>query len=91
MELPLVDAGQEQHICGSQATNVKSRRFYLVTRPSSCPAPEARVRAYRVERPRASDAIAVSLRDAFSRDPGLPEDMAAILRCLNRHDISITR
>lgn len=87
----LADSEQQQHIQASQATNVKSRRFYLVTRPSSCSAPEARARAYRVERPRASDAIAVSLRDAFSREPGLPEDMAAILRCLNRHEISMTR
>jgi hypothetical protein len=54
-------------------------------------APEVHARAYRVERPRASDAIAVSLRDAFSREPGLPEDMAAMLRCLNRHHISISR
>jgi hypothetical protein len=69
---------------------VKSRRFYLVTRPPSCPAPEAVARAYRVERPRASDAIAISLRDAFARDSGLPEDMAAILHRLNRHDISMT-
>jgi len=60
-----------------------------VTRSSSRSAPEAHGRAYRVERPRASDAIALSLRDAFSREPGLPEDMAAILRNLNRPDISI--
>jgi hypothetical protein len=60
-----------------------------VTRSSSCSAPEANGRAYRVERPRASDAIALSLRDAFSREPSLPEDMAAILRHLNRLDVSI--
>lgn len=60
-----------------------------MTRSSSCSAPEANGRAYRVERPRASDAIALSLRDAFAREPGLPEDMAAILRCLNRPDASI--
>jgi hypothetical protein len=60
-----------------------------VTRSSSCSAPEANGRAYRVERPRASDAIALSLRDAFSREPGLPEDMIAMLRCLNRPDVSI--
>ncbi|WP_158298788.1 hypothetical protein [Sphingomonas psychrotolerans] len=41
------------------------------------------MRAYRVERPRASDAIALSLRDAFERDSGLPEDMAALLGRLN--------
>lgn len=62
-----------------------------MTRSSFQSAPEAQARAYRVERPRASDAIAVSLRDAFTRDSGLPEDMAAMLRCLNRHDISITQ
>ena len=55
-----------------------------MTRTSSFSAPEAHGRAYRVERPRASDAIAVSLRDAFDRDTGLPEDMAALLRRLNQ-------
>jgi hypothetical protein len=60
-----------------------------VTRSSSCSAPEANGRAYRVERPRTSDAIALSLRDAFSREPGLPEDMIAMLRRLNRPDASI--
>ncbi|KRC82609.1 hypothetical protein [Sphingomonas sp. Root241] len=59
-----------------------------MTRSSSRSAPEANGRAYRVERPRASDAIALSLRDAFSREPSLPEDMAAILRRLNRPGVS---
>ena len=68
---------------------MKLRRFYVVTRSSSCSAPEANGRAYRVERPRASDAIALSLRDAYSREPGLPEDMAAMLQCLNRHETPI--
>ena len=55
-----------------------------MTRPSSCSAPEAHARAYRVELPRASDAIALSLRDAFDREAGLPDDMAMLLRRLNQ-------
>ncbi len=55
----------------------------MVTRLSSCSAPEAPLRAYRVEPPRASDAIAVSLRDAFGREPMLPEDITLLLRRLN--------
>ncbi|MBX3594320.1 hypothetical protein [Sphingomonas sp.] len=38
---------------------------------------------YRVEMPRASDAIGVVLRDAYDRDQGLPDDMAQMLRRLN--------
>lgn len=68
---------------------MKLRRFCIVTRSSSRSVSEADARAYRVELPRASDAIALSLRDAFSREPGLPEDMAAMLHCLNRPDVSI--
>ncbi|HVJ01619.1 MAG TPA: hypothetical protein VM662_05510 [Sphingomonas sp.] len=41
--------------------------------------------AYRVERPRASDAIAGALREAFDHDLGLPNDMAALLHRLNGH------
>lgn len=55
-----------------------------MTRTSSFSAPEAHACAYRVERPRASDAIALSLRDAFDRESGLPEDMAMLLRRLNQ-------
>ena len=55
-----------------------------MTRTSSCSAPEAPPRAYRVERPRASDAIALSLCDAFDREAGLPADMVALLRRLNQ-------
>ncbi|MCP4615481.1 MAG: hypothetical protein GY844_03485 [Bradyrhizobium sp.] len=51
---------------------------------NSASASEARQPAYRVEAPRASDAIALALRDAYARDTGLPDDMAAILRRLNR-------
>lgn len=40
-------------------------------------------RAFRVEAPRASDAIGFALRDAYERDLGLPDDMAAMLRRLN--------
>jgi len=39
--------------------------------------------AYRVEIPRASDAIGLALRDAFARELGLPDDMAAMLVRLN--------
>lgn len=46
----------------------------------------AREPAYRVEAPRASDAIGLALRDAYVRDMGLPEEMAAMLRQLNRDD-----
>ena len=38
---------------------------------------------FRVEAPRASDAIGLALRDAYERDLGLPDDMAAMLRRLN--------
>jgi len=38
---------------------------------------------YRVRAPRASDAIGLALRDAYERDLGLPEDMAAMLRRLS--------
>ena len=58
-----------------------------MTRPSSFSAPEAPIRAYRVGRPHASDAIGVSLRDAFERETGLPEDMAVLLHHLNRIDM----
>lgn len=37
---------------------------------------------YRVEPPRVGDAIGLALRDAYERDLGLPEDMAAMLRRL---------
>ncbi|MDP5279596.1 hypothetical protein Q9Q95_11750 [Sphingomonas sp. DG1-23] len=90
MRKPLVDTRREQHIYNCQATNVKSGRFCIVTRPSSFSAPEAQLRAYRVERPRASDAIAVSLRDAFERESGIPEDMVMLLRSLNRLEVPAT-
>ncbi|MDT8757342.1 hypothetical protein MZO42_01400 [Sphingomonas psychrotolerans] len=54
-----------------------------MTRTASLSAPEAQLRAYSVEPPRASDAIAVSLRDAFEREAGLPDDMIMLLRRLN--------
>ncbi len=44
---------------------------------------EASPSGFRVEPPRASDAIGVALRDAFEREVRLPDDMAAILRRLN--------
>jgi hypothetical protein len=87
MRKPLVDTHREQHIYDCQATNVNPGRFCIVTRTSSFSAPEAQIRAYRVESPRASDAIAVSLRDAFERDSGLPDDMTMLLQRLNRLDM----
>ena len=57
-----------------------------MTRTSSFSATEAQLRAYRVERPRASDALAVSLRDAFERESGLPDDMVMLLRRLNGYE-----
>ena len=62
-----------------------------MTRSSSFSAPEAQIRAYSVGRPRASDAIGVSLRDAFERETGLPEDMTALLHRLNRFDMPMAR
>lgn len=51
---------------------------------SSATAKDARQPAYRVEAPRASDAIGLALRDAYMRETGLPEDMASLLRRLSR-------
>lgn len=49
----------------------------------SAPTPHAgHPTGYQVEPPRASDAIGMALRDAFERDLGVPEDMAAMLRLL---------
>jgi len=53
---------------------------------TSATASDARQPAYRVEAPRASDAIGLALRDAYARDLGLPDDMTAMLRQLSRDD-----
>ncbi|MDV3457253.1 hypothetical protein RZN05_09685 [Sphingomonas sp. HF-S4] len=82
-----IDTLQEQQIYNCQATNVNPARFCIVNRPSSSSAPEAQTCAYRVGRPHASDAVALSLRDAFEREAALPEDMAALLQQLN-HEMS---
>lgn len=50
-----------------------------MTRNPSSPAAQRPDSAYRVKVPRASDAIGLVLRDAYERDLGLPEDMAALL------------
>ena len=50
---------------------------------------EAQRSAYRVEAPRASDAVGLALRGAYADDAGLPDDMAAMLRLLNRFDGSM--
>jgi len=47
-------------------------------------AAEANNPTYRVEAPRASDAIGSALRNAFRDECGLPDDMAALLRQLNQ-------
>jgi hypothetical protein len=64
---------------------VRQERFYLVTQATLCSA-SAAPHAYRVEPPRATDAIAVSLRDAFQRDFGLPDDMVRLVRRLDAHE-----
>jgi hypothetical protein len=84
----LVDTQREQQIYACQATNSNPARFCIVTRSSSSSAPEAQTCAYRVGRPRASDAVELSLRDAFEREAGLPDDMAMLLQRLNGRDIS---
>ena len=42
--------------------------------------------AYQVERPRASDAIGLALRNAYDDGIGLPDDMRALLQRLNGAD-----
>ena len=61
-----------------------------MTRTSSHSAQQGRAPIYRVEAPRASDAVGLALRDAFSGHESLPEDMAALLCRLNRHELRIT-
>ena len=45
--------------------------------------PTSSDQGYRVELPRACDAIGVVLRDAYERDLGVPDEMAMLLRKLN--------
>ena len=54
-----------------------------MARPISASTPGSTPPSYRVEAPRVGDAIGIALRDAYERDLGLPEDMAATLRRLN--------
>jgi hypothetical protein len=49
---------------------------------------EASLPTYRVEAPRASDAIGGALRDAFVNDNAMPDEMAALLSQLERSDWS---
>jgi len=49
--------------------------------------PEGPSPEFRVEAPRAGDAIGGALRGAFERDLGLPDDMAAMLRRLDRNPV----
>jgi hypothetical protein len=67
---------------------VRNHRFIGVVRGSSSSAPEAQ-RGYRVERPRVSDAVGLALRDAYAREPGVPEEMAALLRRLSGYQYQI--
>ncbi|UIJ47023.1 hypothetical protein LZK98_08790 [Sphingomonas cannabina] len=46
----------------------------------------ARDEATVVERPRAGDAIGVALREAYERDFGIPDDLAALLSQLDGSD-----
>ena len=62
---------------------MKLSRFSHVTRDMDSSATDAKASGFRVEAPRASDAIGLALRDAFDRDLGLPDDMMAILCRLN--------
>ena len=55
-------------------------------RPSTATSTKTCASAYRVRAPHASDAIGHALRGAFEDESGLPEDMAAMLRQLNRLD-----
>lgn len=57
-------------------------------RQSTASPEKAQSPAYRVEAPRASDAIALALRGAFVDDGGMPDDMAMLLRQLNQLDTS---
>lgn len=41
---------------------------------------------YRIEAPRAGDGIGQALANAYARDLGLPQDMAALLAKLNDRD-----
>jgi hypothetical protein len=67
----------------------KARVFNHVTTPIASSAATAQARPYQVEAPRVSDAIGGALRDVYSDDPGLPEDLAALLRRLNRYDAPV--
>lgn len=51
---------------------------------------EAPAQAFRVEAPRVSDALSLALRDAYARDLGMPEDMATLLRRLDRYGGGLT-
>jgi hypothetical protein len=55
-----------------------------MNRVSHSQADDATASGYRVELPRVSDAVARSLRDAYSREPSLPEEFIRLLRRLNR-------
>ena len=47
------------------------------------PAPTAPTPTFRVELPRASDAIGSALRGAYDAEPRLPDEMTELLRALD--------
>jgi hypothetical protein len=55
-----------------------------MNRVYSSRAKDAAANAYRVELPRVSDAVERSLRQAYQREPALPEDMRRALRRLDQ-------
>jgi hypothetical protein len=55
-----------------------------VNSPST--SPRRKVQAYQVRSPRPTDALQPALRDAYPRNEGLPEDMAAMLRHLHLYN-----
>jgi hypothetical protein len=63
---------------------MKNNRFSPMPRDDSPSALNGTPPVYRIEAPRVGDAIGLALRDAYERDLGLPDDMAALLRRLNR-------
>lgn len=65
-----------------QATNVSEERLEHMAREDYMSV-EQNEPGYRVEAPRASDAIGSALRDIYARDLGLPDDMAAMLSQLD--------
>lgn len=60
-----------------------------MVRPPHSWASEPSFPPYRVEAPRASDAVGAALREAFEREIGLPDDMVAMLHRLNGRGLRV--